>query len=201
MVFRSLGLKRPKLSAEFTDRIPPGQYLTDRWPVLHYGDVPAFNPDTWRFRVFGAVEHPIELTWEQFGELPVATVTADMHCVTRWSKLDMVWQGVAMKTIIDLVRPTSDAKHVLFIGESDYTANVPISVATDDDVLLATGANGETLEPDHGYPLRAVVPKRYAWKSAKWLRAIEFMTEDRPGFWENYGYNNNADFWKEERFG
>ncbi len=151
-------------------------------------------------KLFGAVANPVTLTWAQFNELPRYEITADMHCVTRWSKLDMEWAGVSFQTIIDLVKPNADVAHVMFHGDAGYTANVPFALAQSDDVLLATHANGEVLEPDHGYPLRSVVPRRYAWKSTKWLQGIEFMTEDRPGFWENYGYNNNADYVNEERF-
>lgn len=200
MVFRSLGLKRPKVDPAVADRIPPGQYLTERWPVLHYGAVPKIDLAVWTLEVIGLVEHPLRFTWEEFQALPMVTVHADMHCVTRWSKLDNDWEGVSFRTIMALAKPSPEARFIMFHGDGGYTANVPLAVANDDDVLLATKHDGEVLTPEHGSPLRAVVPKRYAWKSAKWLRAVEFMAEDRLGFWERYGYNNNADFWKEERF-
>lgn len=200
MAFRSLGLKRPKYPPEITHRLPPGQYLTERWPVLHYGSVPPFDPDTWDFRVFGEVEQPLRLTWEEFQRLPRVSVIADMHCVTRWSHLDNHWEGVAFRAILDLVKPKPSARFVLFHCDGGYTTNLPLAVVDDDDVLFALKHDGADLTPEHGFPVRVVVPKRYAWKSAKWVRAVEFLTEDRPGFWEQYGYHNNADFWKEERF-
>ena len=200
MVFRSLGLKRPKIDPNLADRVPPGQYLTERWPVLHYGSIPAFNPATWDFRVTGLVAQPIRLSWEEFQSWPRVTVTADMHCVTRWSKLDNTWEGVSAAEILSRARPAPEARFVLFHSDNGYTANIPIDSFNDTDVLLAIKHNGEELTPEHGYPLRAVVPKRYAWKSAKWLRAIEFLSEDQLGFWEQYGYNNHADPWLEERF-
>ncbi len=200
MVFRSLGLKRPKVAPELAERTPPGQYLTERWPVLHYGSIPSFNPANWDFRVFGLVDRPLRLTWDEFLALPRTTVHADMHCVTRWSKLDNDWEGVSARHIMELVGVQPEAKFVLFHSEGGYTANIPMEAFDDEDVLFATKHNGEELTPEHGYPLRSVVPKRYAWKSAKWIRGVEFMAEDRLGFWEKYGYNNNADPWQEERF-
>lgn len=200
MVFRSLGLKRPKIDPEHAGRVPPGQYLTERWPVLHYGSVPAFDPDSWEFSVVGLVATPLSYSWASFQELPRVVVQADMHCVTRWSKLDNTWEGVAFRTILELAKPRSNARFVTFHCEGGYTTSLPLEVLDDDDVLFAMKHDGTVLSPEHGYPLRAVVPKRYAWKSAKWIRSVEFMAEDRLGFWERYGYSNNADFWKEERF-
>lgn len=200
MVFRSLGLKRPTVSPELAERVPPGQYLTERWPVLHHGGIPSFNPATWDLRVFGLVEEPLRFTWDEFLALPRVTITADMHCVTRWSKLDNTWEGVSAREIVERARPTPEARFVLFHADGGYTANIPFAAFADEDVLLAIAHNGEELAPEHGYPLRAVVPKRYAWKGAKWLRAIEFLAQDRLGFWEKYGYNNDADPWREERF-
>ncbi len=199
-MFRSLGLKRPTIDPALRDRVPPGQYLTDRWPVLSYGETPTIPLEAWRLKIFGSVASPRSLTWSEFSALEQITVTADMHCVTRWSKLDMEWAGVSLRTIADLVRPLATVRHVVFHGDAGYTANVSLDVAMEPDVLLATTAIGEPLSPDHGYPVRAVVPSRYAWKSAKWLVGIEFLEEDRPGFWERYGYHNNGDFRFEERF-
>ena len=200
MGFRSLGLKRPTIAPNLAARVPPGQYLTERWPVLHHGSIPTFDPASWDLRVHGLVARPLTLTWDEFQTLPRVTITADMHCVTRWSKLDNSWEGVALREIMDRAGVLPEAKHVIFHCDGDYTTNLPLAVVSKPDVLLATAHDGEELTPEHGAPLRAVVPSRYAWKSAKWLRAIEFVAEDRPGFWEQYGYHNNADPWPEERF-
>jgi DMSO/TMAO reductase YedYZ molybdopterin-dependent catalytic subunit len=181
-------------------RIPPGQYLTTKFPVLHYGSVPRTDLRTWDFKVYGLVDSPFTLTWDAFRALPRKTVSTDIHCVTRWSKLDTVWEGVAIQTILETAGVQPSVTHVLAHSEQGYTANMPLEVLNDDDVLLADTFNGEPLEPEHGYPLRLLVPKRYFWKSAKWVRALEFMDHDVRGFWERYGYNNDADPWKEERF-
>jgi DMSO/TMAO reductase YedYZ molybdopterin-dependent catalytic subunit len=200
MVFRSLGLKRPQLPEDVADRIPPGQFLTERWPVLHYGSIPSFNPASWDLRVFGLVEQELQFTWDEFLALPRILVQADMHCVTRWSKLDNTWEGISARALIKAAGVIPEARFVLFHCDGGYTANIPFDVFDNDDVLLALKHDDVDLTPEHGYPLRAVVPNRYAWKSAKWIRAIEFMADDRLGFWEQYGYSNNADPWKEERF-
>jgi DMSO/TMAO reductase YedYZ molybdopterin-dependent catalytic subunit len=200
VVFRSLGLKRPKIAPELADRVPPGQYLTERWPVLHHGSIPTFNPATWDLRVFGLVERPFRLNWEELLAVPRVTVRADMHCVTRWSKLDNSWEGISAHELMARAGVQPEARFVLFHSDGGYTANIPVESFNDDDVLLAVKHNGEELSPEHGYPLRSVVPRRYAWKSAKWLRGIEFLSEDQLGFWEKYGYNNHADPWLEERF-
>ena len=182
------------------ERTPPGQYLTEKLPVLHYGSVPAADLAAWDFRVFGQVDTPVTLTWEQFRALPRAQVTVDIHCVTRWSKLDTTWEGVRVGAILDLAGVRPEATHVLAHCEQGYTTNVPLTVLDDDDVLLADTYDGKPLDPEHGYPLRLLVPKRYFWKSAKWLRGLELLDHDREGFWERYGYHNDADPWKEERF-
>ncbi len=196
----SLFSKRAELTSEQKKRTPPGQTLTEKWPVLHYGPVPRFDPRTWDLRVFGNVEQPFRLTWEEFGKLPRAARTADMHCVTTWSKLDQMWEGVPFKLVIERARPKADTGFVIAHCEHGFTTNVPYPAVMDDDVMLATGANGAPLMPEHGYPLRLVVPKLYAWKSAKWLRGIEFSVTDKPGFWERNGYHNRGDPWKEERY-
>ena len=200
MVSRSLSVKRPRAVPELVNRVPPGQHATGRWPVFHHGAVPPFDPATWDLRVFGLVERPLRFTWEEFQALPRIVVTADMHCVTRWSKLDNVWEGVAGREIIARAEPLPEARFVLLHAEGGYTANLPLDAFAAEDVVLALKHDGEELAPEHGRPLRAVVPSRYAWKGAKWLRRIEFLADDRPGFWEAYGYNNNADPWREERF-
>ncbi|MGH2559166.1 MAG: sulfite oxidase-like oxidoreductase [Thermomicrobiales bacterium] len=200
MVVRSAGLKRPRVAPDVAERVPPGQFLTQRWPVLHYGSIPSFDPITWDFRVCGHVERELRFTWEEFQGLPRITMTADMHCVTRWTKLDNAWEGVSMREILRLAGVKPDARFVMFHAEGGYTANLPLDVARNDDVMLALKHDGEDLTPEHGYPLRAVAPTRYGWKSAKWLRGVEVMAEDRQGFWEQYGYHSNADHWQEERF-
>ncbi len=184
-------------------RLPPGQALTEKFPVLHYGPVPHY-PDLsrWDLRVFGLVKEEKRLTWEEFNRLPKVRIVADIHCVTRWSKLDTVWEGVRFRDFLAHagVEPLPEARYVMIHAEYGYTTNLPLEVLMDDDVLLATHYDGKPLTPEHGYPLRLVVPKRYFWKSAKWVRGIEFMAEDRPGFWEQAGYHNEGDPWKEQRY-
>ncbi len=181
-------------------RLPPGQSLTLKWPVLHYGDVPDFNPATWNFRTAGLVERPIHLSWEEFLNLPRVQVTADFHCVTRWSRFDNHWEGVAFRTIYEMTKPKPEATHVMIHCEEGYTTNVPLADLLEENVLFAFKHDGEPLPPEHGGPLRLVVPKLYAWKSAKWVRGLEFMPHDRPGFWEQNGYHIYGDPWKEQRF-
>jgi DMSO/TMAO reductase YedYZ molybdopterin-dependent catalytic subunit len=193
-------------------RLPPGQSLTLKFPVLHYGPVPQFNPATWHFRVWGEVEEDKEWNWDEFNKLPRAKIEMDIHCVTRWSKFDTIWEGVSVKNLIDegLIKLKPNVTHVMQHAEYGFTVNLPLEVILQDNFLMATHFNGETLTPDHGYPLRGVVgniPDRedletpYFWKGAKWLRSLEFMTKDRRGFWEQAGYHNRADVWMEERFG
>jgi DMSO/TMAO reductase YedYZ molybdopterin-dependent catalytic subunit len=192
------------------DRLPPGQALTHIFPVLHYSPVPHFNPDKWFFKTWGEVEKPLTLSWEEFHQLPRSTVVMDLHCVTRWSKLDTSWEGVRLQTLIDLglITPKPAARFVMQHAEFGYTTNLPLEIMLQENFLLATRYNGEPLAPEHGHPLRAVIgalPGRkeittpYLWKGAKWLRGLEFMAEDRPGFWEEAGYHNDADVWKEQR--
>ncbi len=198
MFDRLFGSRAPGPDA--AERTPPGQYLTEKFPVLHYGSVPTVDLGAWDFRVSGLVDAPFTLTWEQFRALPRARVTADIHCVTRWSKLDTAWEGVPIPAILDLARLRPEATHVLAQCEQGYTTNMPLAVLDDEDVLLADTYDGKPLDPEHGYPLRLLVPKRYFWKSAKWIRGLEFLDHDIAGFWERYGYHNDADPWKEERF-
>jgi len=192
-------------------RLPPGQVLTDKFPVLHYGRVPVFDLAAWDFKIWGEVEKPLRLSWPKFNELPRTRIIMDLHCVTRWSKFDTVWEGILVKTLIEqsLLTIKSSAKFVLQHAENGFTANLPIEVVLAENFLLATHFNNEPITPDHGYPLRGLVgaiPARkdlkdvYLWKGAKWLRGLELMSEDRLGFWEEAGYNNTADVWKEERF-
>ena len=192
--------KRADLPAETAARVPPGQYLTEKWPVLHYGPVPPFNPKTWDFRVFGNVENEVKLNWDEFQKLEQTTVQADMHCVTTWSRLDQKWEGVPFSKIIELAKPKPDSMFVIAHSEYGFTANTPLEFCLRDDCLIALRANGEPLSAEHGQPARLVVPRLYAWKSAKWLRGIEFSTTDKPGFWERNGYHNRGDPWAEERY-
>lgn len=190
-------------------RLPPGQSLTHKFPVLHYGPVPRFDPKTWDFRIWGAVEQEARWTWDEFQKLPRRTLRMDIHCVTRWSKFDTGWEGVSLLDLRDqgLIRILPTARHVMQHCEYGFTVNIPLEIALADNFLMATHHDGEPLTPDHGYPLRGVVghipgtelKTPYFWKGGKWLRSIEFMTEDRLGFWEQAGYHNEADIWKEQR--
>jgi DMSO/TMAO reductase YedYZ molybdopterin-dependent catalytic subunit len=193
-------LKGREQDAAIAARIPPGQYQTTKFPVLHYGSVPRTDLATWDFRVWGEVDSPFTLTWDQFKALPRKTVETDIHCVTRWTRLDTVWEGVPIQAILETAQLKRRATFVLAHCEQGYTANVPLAVLDDQDVILADTFDGQPLEPEHGYPLRLLIPKRYFWKSAKWIRGLEFLTHDQLGFWERYGYNNDADPWKEERY-
>jgi DMSO/TMAO reductase YedYZ molybdopterin-dependent catalytic subunit len=193
-------------------RLPPGQSLTQKFPVLHYGPIPAFRPSTWDLRVWGEVDQEVRWTWDEFQKLPRTQVNMDIHCVTRWSKFDTEWEGVSVRTLVDqgLIQPKPAAKYVLQHAEYGFTVNLPLEIVLSDNFILATHFNGEPIEPDHGYPVRGVIgaiPGRvdlkvpYLWKGAKWLRGLEFMAQDKPGFWEQAGYHNEANVWKEERFG
>lgn len=192
-------------------RLPPGQSLTNKFPVLHYGPVPRFNPSTWDLRIWGEVKQEVRWTWNEFNQLPRTKIKMDIHCVTRWSKFDTEWEGVSVRALVDqeLIQLTPEARYVLQHAEYGFTVNLPLEVVLAENFLMATHFNGQPLEPDHGYPLRGVVgylPTRsnlstpYFWKGAKWLRGLEFLTKDRPGFWEQAGYHNEADVWKEQRF-
>ena len=182
-------------------RLPPGQHKTAGWPRLDLGIVPRFDPKAWTLRVDGAVGTPTTLTWEQYLALPRTSVTADFHCVTAWSRFDNRWEGVSFKTIVDLVNPKPEAKYVVLTSaDAGYTTNLPLAALLDDDVLLADRHDGRALPLEHGGPMRLVVPKRYAWKSAKWLRQITFLDRDEPGYWEVRGYSNTADPWTEDRY-
>jgi DMSO/TMAO reductase YedYZ molybdopterin-dependent catalytic subunit len=191
---------RGKIDREDLPRVPPGQFVTNGWPVLHYGEVPRFDPQTWDFKVWGLVEAPLRLDYEAFRALPTTALVTDIHCVTRWSKLGQSWEGVPLSHVLELVKPKPEARFVVAHSEHGFTANLPLAALLDEDVLLAHKADGADLTPEHGWPLRLFVPRRYFWKSAKWLRGLEFTAQDQPGFWEQNGYNNNADPWKEERY-
>ncbi len=181
-------------------RLPPGQHMTEKWPVLHAGGIPEIDLAAWRFRVSGEVEQELELTWEQFTELPRTSSVQDIHCVTRWSRFDAQFEGVHWRELARLCRPLTTARFAIAEAEHDFTSNVPIGSLEDGDALLATHADGAPLTAEHGGPLRLIVPHKYFWKSAKWLKGIRLLPVDRPGFWERYGYHNDADPWQEERY-
>lgn len=193
-------------------RLPPGQSLTQKFPVLHYGPVPGFNPSTWDLRLWGEVKEEVTWNWDEFNQLPRTKITMDIHCVTRWSKFDTVWEGVSVRTLIDqnFVEILPSARYVLQHAEYGFTVNLPLEVVLQDNFLLATHFNGEPITPDHGYPLRGVIGNipdssdlktPYFWKGAKWLRGLQFLAQDQKGFWEQAGYHNEADIWREQRFG
>src|ERR671938_2115680 len=183
------------------DRLPPGQYLTEKWPVLHYGNVPQVDLATWDFRITGLIEQPLRLTYRELQQLPRKTVRADVHCVTRWSMLDSTWEGVPVAEVMKLVELAPGATHVMAHAEQGFTANLSLDDFLRDENLLVDTRNGEPISPEHGWPLRLFVPHLYFWKSAKWVRGLEFMAGDRPGFWEQYGYHMHGDPWHEERYG
>jgi DMSO/TMAO reductase YedYZ molybdopterin-dependent catalytic subunit len=182
------------------DRLPPGQYLTKKWPVLSYESTPKFDPEKYRFKVWGEVENPFELTWTELLALPRVQLTSDIHCVTTWSRYDNAWEGVSLREILQRARPTANAHFVMEHSWTGYTTNVPLAAIEDDDVIIALKWDGKDLETEHGGPVRLVLPKLYFYKSAKWLNGLEFLPKDRPGFWEVRGYSNSADPWQEERY-
>ena len=200
-MFRGRAEKKVAAAGYDPARLPPGQYLTEKWPVLHACSVPDTDLATWDFRVFGEVENPITLSWEELAALPKAENVQDIHCVTRWSRFDAQFGGVHWREVARLVRPKPSARFVVAHAEQGFTSNVPLEFLEDDNALLATEADGEPLTAEHGWPLRLVIPGKYFWKSAKWLRGIELRATDEPGFWERYGYHNDADPWREERYG
>jgi DMSO/TMAO reductase YedYZ molybdopterin-dependent catalytic subunit len=181
-------------------RLPPGQYLTEKWPVLHAGTVPKTDLATWDFRVFGEVEEEVVLTYDELKQLPQTEITTDIHCVTRWSRFDTGFKGVHWRELAKLAKPNPSARYVLAHAEQGFTSNVPLEALEAGDALVAWEADGEPLTPEHGWPLRLVVSSRYFWKSAKWLRGLELLAADQPGFWERYGYHNDADYRREERY-
>ncbi len=199
-MFRTKAEKKVLEMGYAPERLPPGQYLTEKWPVLHAGEVPTTDLATWDFRVFGEVEQPLRLTWEELRALPDQEIVADIHCVTRWSRFDTRFRGVHWRDLSERVRPLPSARYVVAHAEQGFTSNIPLEALEAADALVAYEADDEPLTPDHGWPLRLVVPSRYFWKSAKWLRGIELLSHDQPGFWERYGYHNEADYRKEERY-
>jgi DMSO/TMAO reductase YedYZ molybdopterin-dependent catalytic subunit len=182
-------------------RLPPGQIVTVKWPVLHYGTVPKVDLATWRFRVWGAVEQPFELTWDELMGLPHQETVCDIHCVTRWSRYDNVFGGIPVQSIIQRGKVKPEARFVLVHAEQGYTTNVPLSDLDRPANLLALTHNGSDLDPEHGGPVRLLIPHLYLWKSAKWVTGLEFLEEDYPGFWEQNGYHKRGEPWAEERYG
>jgi len=205
-----LGRREDEKRLRQEGRLPPGQSLTNKFPVLHYGPVPPFDPATWDFRIWGEVKQEKRWSWEEFMALPRTKLHMDIHCVTRWSKFDTDWEGVSLKGLVEagLIALQPSARFVLQHCEYGFTVNIPLQVALADNFLMATHFNGRPISPDHGYPLRGVVgsiPARndlsspYFWKGGKWLRGLELLAQDRLGFWEQAGYHNEADVWKEQR--
>lgn len=183
------------------DRLPPGQHLVNNFPVLDLGYKPNINLEEWTLTIDGVVSHPTTWDWNDFQAQPVSHIHADFHCVTTWSMLDNDWQGVSFRHLLQVVQPHPSAKYVLFESYDDYTTNLPLSVCDDEDVVLATHWNGRPLSKDHGGPVRMIVPKRYAWKGAKWIKTITFSDQDQRGFWEVRGYSNTALPWEDDRYG
>jgi DMSO/TMAO reductase YedYZ molybdopterin-dependent catalytic subunit len=201
MAFNFFRRKLNEREQAVADRLPPGQYLTEKWPVLHYGNVPRVDLATWTFGISGLVAEPVELTYEEFKKLPRREVKADVHCVTRWSMLDSTWEGVPVAEVMKLVQLGPGATHVMVHAEHGFTANLSLDDFLRDENMLVDTRNGEPISAEHGWPLRLFVPHLYFWKSAKWVRGLEFMHGDTPGFWEQYGYHMRGDPWHEERYG
>lgn len=196
-----MGLFRSRLTDDEKARLPPGQHLVRDFPVLHVGSVPYTQPPAdWDLRLWGGVAGPLRFTLDEVRAMPTSEVVADIHCVTSWTKLDTHWRGVSTRWLLDEIGVSPDVTHALAHAEAGYTANLPLSALRDEEVLLAYEFDGRPLEPKHGGPLRLMVPSRYFWKSAKWLRGLEFLTRDELGYWERYGYSNGADPWREERY-
>jgi DMSO/TMAO reductase YedYZ molybdopterin-dependent catalytic subunit len=183
------------------DRVPPGQHLTDKWPVLHYGSVPKIDVKKWSFKITGLVEKERILTYEEFTALPMVEVFSDIHCVTTWSRLNNTWEGISALVIKDLVKIKDDAKYVMVEGAGGFTTNLPSDDFFQEDVLFVLKWEGKPLTAEHGGPVRLVVPRLYFWKSAKWVTGLRFMAENEPGFWERAGYHMHGDPWREERYG
>ena len=200
MAFDPPGRKARPDREDYGDRMPPGQRVIENWPVLSAGAVPHVDLERWSFRVWGEVEEELTLNWQEFMALPKTTVSADVHCVTGWSMMDNTWEGVAFRELMKHIRPKPQARHVMVHCDGDYTTNLSLEDLLDDGVLFAYKHNGRDLTPEHGWPLRLVVPKLYFWKSAKWVWGLRFMNEDRPGFWESRGYHHHGDVWQEERY-
>jgi DMSO/TMAO reductase YedYZ molybdopterin-dependent catalytic subunit len=201
-MFRSKAEKKAREAGYDPARLPEGQYLTEKWPILHAGSVAKYPKDLagWDFEVSGEVDTPIRLDWQQLNELPRVEVTQDIHCVTRWSRFDTTFSGIPWSAVRELVGQRPTARFAIAHAEAGFTANVPVEFLDREGAMLATHADGEPLTAEHGFPLRLIVPGKYFWKSAKWLRGIELTANDQPGFWERLGYHNDADPFQEQRF-
>jgi DMSO/TMAO reductase YedYZ molybdopterin-dependent catalytic subunit len=199
-LFRSKAEAKVREAGYDPARLPPGQYLTEKWPVLHAGEVPKVDIASWTLRVWGQVDTELTLNYDELTSLPATEVTSDIHCVTRWSRFDAHFKGVHWRELAKLCSPKQSAQFVLAHAEFGFTANSPLHALEDENALVVYEADGEPLAPEHGWPARLFVPSKYFWKSAKWLNGLELLAADRPGFWERYGYNNDADYWKEERY-
>lgn len=193
---------RAEAEAKYRDRLPPGQSVTLKWPVLHFGNVPNYgNLSNWDFYIWGQVAQPKRFTWAEFRALPLTTQVSDMHCVTHWSKFDSTFEGIPVAEVMKHVQLLPDASHVMVHADPGYTTNLALQDFLDEDVMFVLKYEGRPLDPEHGYPTRLLIPKLYLWKSAKWVRGLEFMAGDKPGFWEQYGYHMRGDPWQEERYG
>jgi len=200
-LFRSKAEDKVREAGYDPARLPPGQYLTEKWPVLHAGEVPDVDVATWTLSITGEVEEPLSLSYEEVRALPATDVTTDIHCVTRWSRFDAQFRGVHWRELANLCRPKPTARFAVAHAEHGFTSNVPLAALEDENALIVYEADGEPLTPEHGYPVRLFIPTKYFWKSAKWLTGIELSSIDKPGFWERYGYHNDADYWREQRYG
>ena len=197
----SIFRKRHTLAPDYGQRLPPGQVLTEKWPVLHYGAVPHLSTEAWQLRIFGEVEEELRLSWKELNALPSAERTNDIHCVTRWSRFANRWTGIAIPELLERVQLKPTARFVMLHAAGNWTTNLPLDDFDRPENLLATHHDGEPLTAEHGAPVRAVIPHLYFWKSAKWIRGIEFMRKNKPGFWERNGYHMRGDPWREERYG
>ena len=200
-LFRSKAEDKVRAAGYDPARLPPGQYLTEKWPVLHAGDVPTIDIATWQLRIFGLVEEEVTLDYDALRALPATDVTTDIHCVTRWSRFDAGFRGVRWSELAALCKPLPAAHFVVAHAPQGFTANLPLAALDDDTAMVCYEADGEPLTAEHGGPVRLVVPSRYFWKSAKWLTGLELVAADQPGFWERLGYHNDADPFREERYG
>jgi DMSO/TMAO reductase YedYZ molybdopterin-dependent catalytic subunit len=198
MTFIARGFRRREDADAPSNRVPPGQYVTHDFPVLSAGPTPRIGPDEWRLEIIGQVDQPRGWSWQEFTSLPAEDVTVDIHCVTKWSKLDTKWHGVPLDTLLDGVQTTAD--HVMAHSYGGYTTNLPLEDLTGGKAWIAYEYDGQALEPEHGGPARLLVPHLYFWKSAKWVQALELRETDAPGFWEGYGYHNYGDPWREQRY-